>query len=251
MKRYDGRCALVTGGSSGIGKATAMRLAGEGAKVVISARDSARLQRTAAELAGFGTVSAVAADVSQEGQVTYLVREASRLMGGIDVLVHSAGIDGAGATVVTMELSTWEAVLAANLTGAFLVAREVGILMAAAGGGSMAIVSSLNGIAAEPGFADYNAAKGGVILLAQTLALELVKHNIRVNAVCPGYILTPMTEQYAADPVVAASIRAAIPMERFGTADEVAAAIAFLCSEDASYITGHALVIDGGRHARQ
>jgi NAD(P)-dependent dehydrogenase (short-subunit alcohol dehydrogenase family) len=191
------------------------------------------------------------ADVTLEAEVTRLVAEAEARLGSLDVLVHSAGIDGAGVGVADLPLSGWERVIVTNLTAAFLVTRAVARRMIASGGGSMVLVASLNGIAAEPGFADYNASKGGVVLLAQSLALDLVRHNIRVNTVCPGYILTPMTAGYAADPEVGAAIRAAIPMGRIGEPEEVAGAVAFLCSDDASYITGHNLIVDGGRHARQ
>jgi 3-oxoacyl-[acyl-carrier protein] reductase len=251
MTRFVGRRALVTGGSSGIGKAAAQRLAGEGARVVINGRDAVRLAQAVDELAPFGEVHGVPADVSREPEVERLVAETQARLGSIDILVHSAGIDGEGAAVLDLTSAGWERVLGTNLTAPFLVTRAVGRVMAAAGGGSIVLVASLNGIVAEPGFADYNASKGGVVLLAQTLALELVKHNIRVNTVCPGYILTPMTTAYAADPAIGGTIRAAIPMQRFGAPEEVAGAIAFLCSDDASYITGHQLIVDGGRHAHQ
>jgi NAD(P)-dependent dehydrogenase (short-subunit alcohol dehydrogenase family) len=251
MTRFAGRCALVTGGSSGIGKAAVQRLAAEGARVVINGRDAAKLVQAVNELAPFGEVHGVAADVSREAEVARLVAEALAKLGSIDILVHSAGVDGEGAAALDLTTAGWERLLAANLTAPFLVTRAVGRVMATAGGGSMVLVASLNGIVAEPGFADYNASKGGVVLLAQTLALDLVRHHIRVNTVCPGYILTPMTAAYAADPAIGGAIRAAIPMQRFGAPEEVAGAIAFLCSDDASYITGHQLIVDGGRHAHQ
>lgn len=251
ITRLIGRNALVTGGSSGIGKATARRLASEGARVIINGRDAVKLMQAVDECAGSGEVQGLVADVSREDEVERLVAETLARLGSIDILVHSAGIDGAGSSALDLTTAGWERVLATNLTAPFLVTRAVGRVMALAGGGSMVLVASLNGLAAEPGFADYNTSKGGVVLLAQSLALDLVKHHIRVNTVCPGYILTPMTETYAADPAVSTAIRAAIPMQRFGMPEEVAGAIAFLCSDDASYITGHHLIVDGGRHAHQ
>ena len=251
MRRFEGRGALVTGGSSGIGKATAARLLAEGARVAINGRDEERLAEAVRELAPGGEASAIAADVAREDEVTRLVDEALARLGRIDVLVNSAGIDGAGAEALDLSADGWRRVLDVNLTGPFLVAQAVARHMAAAGGGAIVNVASLNGLAAEAGFADYNASKGGLVMLTRSLAVDLVRHNIRVNAVCPGYILTPMTAGYAANPATGAAIRAAIPMGRVGDPAEVAAAIAFLASDDASYVTGELLVVDGGRLARQ
>ena len=251
MRRFEGRGILVAGGSSGIGKATAARLAAEGGRVVINGRDPARLAAALAELRPAGVHGGAAGDISREDEVERVVAEALAALGRIDVLVHSAGIDGAGVGALDLAADDWRRVLEVNLTGPFLLARAVARHMAAAGGGAIVNVASLNGLAAEESFADYNASKGGLVMLTRSLALDLVRHNIRVNAVCPGYILTPMTQEYAGDPAVGPSIRAAIPMGRIGDPSEVAAAIAFLASDDASYITGELLVVDGGRLARQ
>jgi len=251
LQRFAGRGALITGGSSGIGKATAARLLAEGARVVINGRDQARIDGALAELASPGLVCGIAADAADEPEVARLVAEASAWLGRVDVLVCSMGMDGAGSSVLDLPSDMWRRVLAVNLIGPFLVAQAVARHMAQAGGGAIVTVSSLNGLAAEPHFAEYNTAKGGLVMLTRSLAVDLVEHGIRVNAVCPGYILTPMTEPYAADPQTGGAIRAAIPMGRFGDPAEVAAAIAFLASSDASYITGELLVVDGGRLARQ
>jgi NAD(P)-dependent dehydrogenase (short-subunit alcohol dehydrogenase family) len=248
--RFSGRGALVAGGGSGIGLATAERLLREGARVVINGRDRTRLDAALSELEGLGAVSAIAGDIGDEGDVGRVVAQATERLGRIDVLVNSAGIDGAGVSVLDLTTEGWRRVLDINLTGAFLLAQAVARTMGD-GGGAIVNVASLNGLAAEPHFADYNTAKGGMLLLTKSLAVDLVERKIRVNAVCPGYILTPMTEQYAADPQTAGAIRAAIPMRRFGDPAEVAGAIAFLASDDASYITGATLVVDGGRLARQ
>ncbi len=251
MKRFEGRGALVTGGSSGIGKAAASRLLHEGARVVVNGRDPERLDVALRELAQFGDVAGICGDVSRDEDVERLVAEALARLGHIDVLVNSAGIDGAGSAALDLDAGQWRRVLEVNLTGPFLVARAVARHMAAAGGGAIVNVSSLNGLAAEPHFADYNSSKGGLDMLTRSLALDLVGYNIRVNAVCPGYIQTPMTAAYLDDPAAGEAIRAAIPMRRVGDPSEVAAAIAFLASDDASYVTGELLVVDGGRHARQ
>jgi NAD(P)-dependent dehydrogenase (short-subunit alcohol dehydrogenase family) len=251
MRRFEGRGALVTGGGSGIGRAAAARLLREGARVVINGRRQNVLDDALQELRGLGEVAAVRADVSRDDEVEGLVAEALARLGRIDVLVNSAGIDGAGVGALELDPAAWRRVLEVNLTGPFLVARAVARHMAAAGGGAIVNVSSLNGVAAEPHFAEYNSSKGGLDTLTRSLAVDLVHDNIRVNAVCPGYILTPMTERYIADPAVGGAITAAIPMGRVGDPSEVAAAIAFLASDDASYITGELLVVDGGRRARQ
>ena len=251
MRRFEGRGALVTGGGSGIGRATAARLLREGARVVINGRRQDVLDDALRELHHLGEVTAVRADVSQDDEVLYLVSEALARLGRIDVLVNSAGIDGAGVNALELDPAGWRQVLEVNLTGPFLVARAVARHMAAVGGGVVVNVSSLNGAAAEPHFAEYNSAKGGLDMLTRSLAVDLVDDNIRVNAVCPGYILTPMTARYITNPAVSSAITAAIPMGRVGDPSEVASAIAFLASDDASYITGELLMVDGGRRARQ
>lgn len=249
--RFMGRAALITGGSSGIGLATAERLLREGARVAINGRDPARLRAALDRLAGLGEVSGIVADVSDEHAVARLIDDALARLGRIDVLVQCAGIDGGGVDALALSADIWRRVLEVNLTGPFLVAQAVARQMAATGGGAIVMVASLNGLAAEPRFADYNSAKGGLVLLARSLAVDLVDRHIRVNAVCPGYIRTPMTEPYLDDPATARAIADAIPMGRVGAPEEVAGAIAFLASDDASYITGEVLVIDGGRLARQ
>jgi len=250
MMRFQGRTALITGGTSGIGLATARRLLAEGARVVINGRDGPRMRSALAALDGLGEVSGIAADIVDERQVADLLAETLARLGHLDVLVNSAGIDGAGVSVLDLDAGAWRRVLDVNLTGPFLVARAAAQAMPATGG-AIVNVASLNGLAAEPRFADYNSAKGGLVMLTRSLAVDLVERNICVNAVCPGYIVTPMTEAYARDPETATAITAAIPMRRFGNPSEVAAAIAFLASDDASYITGEVLVVDGGRLARQ
>jgi NAD(P)-dependent dehydrogenase (short-subunit alcohol dehydrogenase family) len=250
MMRFEGRTALITGGTSGIGLATARRLLAEGARVAINGRDAERMETALALLAGLGDVIGICADISDERQVAELLRETLAVFGPVDVLVNGAGVDGAGASVLDLKLDGWRRVLDVNLTGPFLVTQAVARAMPSAGG-AVVNVSSLNGLAAEPHFADYNSAKGGLVMLTRSLAVDLVDLNIRVNAVCPGYILTPMTAPYTGNPDAASAIRAAIPMRRFGMPEEVAAAIAFLASSDASYITGEVLVVDGGRFARQ
>ena len=251
MTRFAGRSALVTGGSGGIGKATAARLAAEGARVMINGRTPDRVEAALSELSAPRVIGGVVADISRSEEAEALVAQVVERLGRVDILVNSAGIDGAGVNALELTNEEWQRVLDANLTGPFLVARAAARNMAENGGGAIVNVASLNGLEAEPNFADYNSSKGGLVMLTRSLAVDLVKHKIRVNAVCPGYILTPMTEGCATDPDIGPAIRQAIPMGRFGDPAEVAAAIAFLASDDASYITGEVLVVDGGRFASQ
>jgi 3-oxoacyl-[acyl-carrier protein] reductase len=218
---------------------------------VINGRNPDRVEAALTELSALEAFSGVVADVSRLEEAEALVAQVVERLGRIDILVNSAGIDGAGVNALELTNEKWQRVLDVNLTGPFLVARAAARNMAENGGGAIVNVASLNGLEAEPNFADYNSSKGGLVMLTRSLAIDLVKHNIRVNAVCPGYILTRMTEGYANDPDVGPAIRQAIPMRRFGDPAEVAAAIAFLASDDASYITGEVLVVDGGRFASQ
>jgi len=159
MTRFAGQTALVTGGSSGIGKAVAARLAREGACVVINGRDPDRLGAALREIESFGAVSGVAADISREDEAERLIAEVAQRAGPLRILVNSAGIDGAGVDVLSLTTDSWRRVLEVNLTGPFLVARAAAQAMAVNGGGVIVNVASLNGLVAEPHFADYNASK--------------------------------------------------------------------------------------------
>jgi 3-oxoacyl-[acyl-carrier protein] reductase len=251
--RFAGRTALVTGGSSGIGLAAAERLAAEGAAVVIVARDGARLEAARQQVlaSADGThVTAFAADVTDASAMEEAARVASGLGGRLDVLVAAAGIDGKGRDALELDAETFAHVLDVNLRGLFLASRAAARHMAADGrGGAMVLVASVNGLEAERHFADYNASKGGAVMLARSLAVDLADRGIRVNAVCPGYVRTPMTEAYLRDPATLSTILEAIPLRRVAEPREVASVICFLASDEASYITGSAVVVDGGRTA--
>ena len=244
-----GRKALVTGGSSGIGKATALRLGREGADVCVNYY--AEQERTDAE-AAIGAIEsegrkavALQADVGDEAQVEQLFARAKEKLGGIDLLVNNAGIEKQIA-LVDMRLSDWEAVLTTNLTGSFLCLREAAKLMIAGGGGVIVNMSSVHEFIPWPGFAHYCASKGGMKLLMETAARELAENKIRVLNIAPGAISTPINKWVLDDPEARHSVEEEVPLGRFGKPDEIAAAVAWVASDEAAYITGTTIVVDGG-----
>jgi 3-oxoacyl-[acyl-carrier protein] reductase len=251
--RFSGMTALVTGGTSGIGLGAAQRLAVEGAAVFVLGRDPARLDDALARLRAAvpdARFDGVAADVTDVTAVSAATERAAQMTGRLDVLVAAAGIDGEGRDVLDLDPANFGRVLATNVTGMFVAAQAAARRMVADGrGGSIVLIASVNGLAAEPGFADYNASKGGAVLLARSMARDLAGRGVRVNAVCPGYVRTPMTEAYLDDPVALEAINAAIPLGRVARPEEIASVIAFLASDEASYVTGSAIVVDGGRTA--
>jgi NAD(P)-dependent dehydrogenase (short-subunit alcohol dehydrogenase family) len=245
-ERLKGKIALVTGAGSGIGLATARRLADEGAVVVAGLLDET--QRPA--VAG---LDALLLDVRSEADWGRALRHVATAHGGLDVLVNSAGIHRPGtAEDTTAEL--WGEIMAANLWGTFLGCRTAIPLLRRRGGGAIVNLSSIAGIRGVPGSVAYNASKGGVVALTMALAADHAVDGIRVNCVCPGAIETPIIEQIVAAAPDPAALRAMLvarhPMGRLGRPEEVAAAIAFLASDDASFMTGVALPVDSGRSAR-
>ncbi|MFN2464863.1 MAG: glucose 1-dehydrogenase [Candidatus Dormibacteria bacterium] len=247
----SGRRAIVTGASSGIGRATAIRLAQEGAAVCVnyfSDKDKGDSDAVVAECEDAGAKAiAVQGDVGAEEDVIRMVHQVAQAFGGIDILVNNAGIENKVATL-DMPLKDWERVLRTNLTGAFLCLRECGKVMRDGGGGVIVNMSSVHEFIPWPGFAHYCASKGAVKLLMQTAARELAeaKTNIRVVNVAPGAIATPINKDVLADPTARHSVEEEIPMGRFGQPEEIAATVAWLCSDQASYVTGTTIVVDGG-----
>lgn len=253
MRGLGGKRVLISGGSSGIGKATAQRFLEEGARVFLCGLDPDEVGEALAELADYGAASGIAADVSRERDVARLVESARETLGGVDILINNAGIAWREA-FLDIAPSHWDHIIAVNLRGMFLVAQAVArVLVDQGAGGVIVNMSSTNGLAGEADYSHYNASKGGVLLLTKTMAVELGRYGIRVNALCPGFIETPLNAAISSGlggkDFADAYAGGNIPLGRAGRASEVAAVYAFLASDDASFITGAEIVIDGGQLA--
>jgi glucose 1-dehydrogenase len=242
-----GKTALVTGASSGIGQETAARLGHDGAAVAVNYRsDEEGAQETVRRIEDSGSRAvAVQGDISSEEDVRRLVQEMEQSLGAPDILVNNAGTQSER-PFLEMSLADWEQVVSVNMTGAFLVSREVIDGMVERGGGVVVNMSSVHQLIPWPRFAHYSASKGGLKLLTETLALEFAGRGVRVNAVAPGAIATPENQEKLEDPDSRASLEALIPWDRVGKSEEVAACVAFLASDEASYVTGATLFVDGG-----
>jgi NAD(P)-dependent dehydrogenase (short-subunit alcohol dehydrogenase family) len=244
MKGLESKRVVVTGGTSGIGEATSRRFLDEGAQVVALAVGEDEVSTAAERIPGLA--AAVLCDVADEVQVANAFEGVDELLGGVDVLVANAGIS-IRKPFLEIEEADWRRVLDVNLTGVFHCAQQAARRMVAGDGGVILMTASTNGLTGHEYYADYNASKAGVILLARTMALELAP-KVRVNAVCPGYVLTPMQEaEYT--PEMLERVNATIPLGRHAKPEELAALYAFLASEEGAYFTGAVISMDGGETA--
>ena len=240
------KVAVVTGASQGIGRDTALALAEAGAKVAVAARSEEKLLALVADIAAAGgTAFAVKMDVADAEQVKTGFKLVLEKFGRLDILVNNAAITRDG-LAMRMKAEDWEAVLRTNLTGAHLCIQQALPTMMKARAGRIINISSVVAQSGNPGQANYVAAKAGLIGLTKAVAVEIASRNITVNAVAPGFIETPMTD--ALPDKVKEEVKARIPLGRMGSARDVAAAIVFLASDEAGYITGHVLNVNGGMH---
>ena len=244
----EGRTALVTGASQGIGRACALTLAKAGARIALAARNEAKLAEVAAEIrAGGGTAEVFAIDMASEESIKAGAKAALGHFGSIEILVNNAGITKDG-LLLRMKRAEWDDVLATNLTGTFLLTQALMNPMLKARWGRIINISSVVGEAGQAGQANYAASKAGLIGFTKSLARELASRSITANAVAPGYIETAMTA--VLDEKQRAAMTAQIPLGRVGTDQDVANAVRFLASDEAAYITGHVLDVNGGMYMR-
>jgi NAD(P)-dependent dehydrogenase (short-subunit alcohol dehydrogenase family) len=246
MTGGSARVALVTGAGSGIGRAIAEALAADGCAVACLDQHADRAAATAAGIvaAGHAAVSVVA-DVTRAVEVELAVAEARRALGPIDVLVNNAGVGWLG-TVETLTEDEWDHVMAVNVKSVFLCSRAVIPEMAKGGGGRIINVASVTGLVASPGRAAYCASKGAVVMLTKAMALDCARQHINVNAICPGVVVTAMTEASLRDPATRQDKLDKTPLGRLAEPEEIAPAAVYLAGPGASFVTGACLVVDGG-----
>lgn len=244
-KRFDGRVVLVPGGASGLGLAAARAFLNEGAQVVIADVNGTAAEAVAIELGP--NASAHRVEVASESSVRSLVAAVVDRHGALDVVVNSAGLSDNFVPTTEKDLGHWQRLIDVNLTGTWLIARTAAEAMMARRGGVILNFNSIAGVVGLPIRSAYSASKAGVAMLTRVLACEWAPHNVRVNAVAPGYIRTPMVERLIADGRLDGDrVIRRTPMGRFGTPEQVASALLFLASDDADFITGVTLPVDGG-----
>jgi NAD(P)-dependent dehydrogenase (short-subunit alcohol dehydrogenase family) len=249
--RFSGKVAFVTGAASGIGKACAARLASEGAQVIAADLDRDGAEQTAAEMrAAGGDIAAVAVDVAEPVSVEQAVAFAVRTYGGLDVAVNNAGVGAEPQPVGQLSIAGWQRVIAVNLSGVFYCMHWEIPAMLVRGGGSIVNVASVMGTVAAANASAYTASKHGVVGLTKAAALEYGPQGIRVNAIGPGFMVTPVRGQGPRDPARVETLEELHALHRLGEHSEIAAAVCFLASDEASFITGSLHVVDGGYTAQ-
>ena len=245
MGKLQDKVALITGGASGIGAATARLFVAEGAKVVLVDLNEDKGKAFEAELKALNADAMfIKANITSEEEVAHIFQQTVEAFGKVDIVFNNAGI-GRVHSSHDLDYSEWRNTVNVDLDGVFLVAREAIREMLRTGGGTIVNTASMYGWVGSPGSAAYNAAKGGVVNLTRSLALEYAGQNIRINALCPGFIDTPIIPEESKQELAAIT-----PMKRLGQADEMAKAVLFLASDDSSYMTGSSLIVDGGYTAQ-
>jgi 2-deoxy-D-gluconate 3-dehydrogenase len=243
----EGKVALVTGASRGIGRAIALGLAEAGADVAVAARTEADLETLAKEIDSLGRRSiAITTDVRDRASIEQMIDRTVSDLGGLDVLVNNAGGSNFMAPITALRPEGWDKLRTLNLDSVFHATQLGAQKMVERGGGSIIQITSVAGIHGAPGLSPYSAAKAGVTLLSQAVANELAGSNVRVNCIAPGWIETQMNEFITSDDGVLKATEAMIPMGRFGRPEEIVGAAIFLASDAASYVTGATIVVDGG-----
>lgn len=248
IKQFAGKVALVTGAASGIGRVSALALAKEGAKVVVSDVTVTEGEATSQQIAQEGGQAIfVKTDVTKAPEVEAMINETITAFGRLDFALNNAGIDGVRARTAEYPEEIWNQVIQVNLTGVFLCLKYEIPIMVKQGIGAIVNLSSVAGVTGFPGHAAYTASKHGVIGLTRTAALDYARAGLRINAICPAYTRTPMVERMITQhPDLEQKLIARVPLGRLGTPDEIAQAVVYLFSDAAGFITGHSLVMDGG-----
>jgi NAD(P)-dependent dehydrogenase (short-subunit alcohol dehydrogenase family) len=256
-KRLEGKVAIITGGASGIGRATGLLFGRHGASVVVADLSQQSADNTADEIAATGAkATGMALDVTSAESVKTVVAQTLDLYGGIHILVNSAGLNPRMPAVADMdEEAVWDAVIDVNLKGTYLACRHAADAMVASGGGSIINLSSIMGLVgytgrSGSGFSPYNPSKGGVLLLTKNLAVDLAPKGVRVNCINPGFVETPFTAALTSDPVQNAALVALHPIGRLAQPEEIANCALFLASDESSFVTGAPLIVDGGYTAQ-
>lgn len=242
-----GQVAIITGGGSGIGRATALALAAAGAKVVVAGRRKEKLLEVCDEIkANGGEGLAVRTDVTVPEDIDNLVAATCEAFGKVDILVNNSGMALPRASTLNVTREDWEKLFALNMTATFFVTQAAARVMARNGGGRIVNVTSQRGINALPEIVPYCTSKGAIMSMTKALAIDLAPFNINVNAIAPGYVMTDMVAGLLADKERLQSVLDRTPLKKMGTQEEMAAAILYFCIPQSSYTTGHTLILDGG-----